>query len=324
MTKRIAIITYAITALFNLSLIASEKQTPTETAVVHVPRHVNDTPIDAQTILGLSPKAPEDVVQNVTAWLTSNPKVVDTALGYEPLIGGMRPFHDATNAALKKAGCDNMSRCNYVFVTANGHIIKIAGHVNRRDNLTMLAADFGRQYRWGRPLEKADFDALETNLKDDEFDARDEQGKQVAVRSAPRTYQTVSRMAHHLLLQQAVKQRNWRNVTAPNTYLVHVPGRPTYVSDRNYVIVEKQLNDLKDVGILSEHEKTTVKEVISSTGLSGCPRRDLLRAPDGSLVFLDGEQPNNANPKDFCHKNPRAFAHNVSEGLKEFEDNFKE
>jgi hypothetical protein len=272
-------------------------------------------------ILLLAPEAPEKVKREVQDWFARNPMVARTALDYEPIIGPLQSFHTMANIALKLAGKDNKSNFNYV-VPVGEYWVKMAGHVNRKENLAMMAGDFGQKYQWGRLLTKQDYLAFEKNLKEEEFD-KHEIG--TVMKTAPKTYQSISRMAHYILFKDAQGLGIIApNMKAPDMYLVHIPDRPEELSDRNYAIVEKQINNLERITRLTAQEAEAIRKVIETIGLFDCSKDNVKRDAQGNIVFIDFEQPNNSNPRQFFHTVDWVFKNNVKAGLESFEKHFKQ
>lgn len=308
-------------------------------------RTFKDADISTASILSLAPKASEEVEKSTQEYLTQNPEIARTALGYEPIKGSLRPFHVATREMLASKGLANQSQCNYVFrlPTQPGYMVKIAGHVNRKENLCRLAATLAarrlpesqdkspdefysfalRGYSWGRELNDADYELFK-QVKPESCDFQaNEQGAFEQLEGCPKTFQTVSRMAHYLLFLQAKEKNNFQHVSAPVMHLVHIPGRPTTVSDRNYVVIEKQVTGLTPVETVTPQEAEEVETVIKETGLFDLNKESLMRTAEGKLIILDWEQPNNSDPSTFFHESNKAFENNVNAGLGEFRKNFK-
>lgn len=282
------------------------------------------TRITSNTIAQLAPKAPIAIEEQVKAWFATTPFAQKTLLGYEPLVGPMKPFHVDANNFLKRVGVENKSMCNYVFAAVAGHLIKIGGHVNRKENLNMMAGDFGQKYEWGRKLTQEDYQAFDKNLKESQFDKVMYCGKTKVMKTAPKTYQTVSRMAHYLLFQQAKSQGIIApNIIAPAMYLVHIPGQPKEMSDRNYAIVEQCIDNLQPITSLTSQEAENIKTAIKTIGLFCCSKDNVKRDARGNIVFVDFEQPNNSNPRQFFHTAEWVFKNNANAGLEDFAKHFK-
>ena len=314
------------------------------------PHYYNGTIINAQTIVQLAPQAPTDILDHVQTWLSNNKSLVSAALGYEALIGSMKPFHDKTNGVLTQLGSPNKSPYNYVFdVPQSQLIMKIAGHCNRKYNLMVMAEYLkypndsfnAEHYNYSRQLTTGDFNLFGQNLNDNEFDVLNSsigytapatellshpdyqkmQERLLATAqtgsprySAPKTYQTISRMAYYLLFLDAQQRVGFNHIVAPQMHLIHIPSRPEIVSDRNYVIVEKKIHNLQPLGAVSDEEKKELHNVVEATGLFNLTKDNVMRTEKGKIVVLDWEQPNNSNPRHFFHKAYDRFENNMNAG----------
>src|SRR5690606_8136218 len=112
--------------------------------------------ITSDNIIQLAPDAPENIKNNVQKWLQKNPNYSATTLGYESFVpteqreheGKMywtiRPLVEKTNSMLEEYKTPNMSPFNYVheFCKDRTWLIKIAGHINRKYNISHLAQAF--------------------------------------------------------------------------------------------------------------------------------------------------------------------------------------
>ena len=83
--------------------------------------------------------APADVIQACSGWLNTNRDLIDCALGYELMVGSVKPLMDVTHEVLVRKNLKNLSNFNYVFrIPQTQWVMKIAGHVNRKHNLNTL------------------------------------------------------------------------------------------------------------------------------------------------------------------------------------------
>jgi len=311
--------------------------------------------IDAQTIKELAPEAPENVKQQATTWLQDNPDFAKTVLGYQRLVDlteeekaqGLlsitRKTYDATQAlVLEKTGTKNMSKWNCLFrlPTNRKWVVRAAGAVHIRQNVNRgaahikarLAGELDKElnpslyYDYNAPLTHEDYDRLAQNLEDSQCDSEMVDGQAVVRKDAPKTFQTISRMAYHLRLQEVIEQEDLPLVL-PATHFIHVPGRPKDMSDRNYIILEKYMKGLQDVSLITPEEDATIRRAIEYSGLFTLNTRSLKRTKSGKLAILDFEQPNNSNPLAFLHKttgtyNP--YKGNYEAGLKDYDKHFKD
>lgn len=286
--------------------------------------------ISAASITKLAPPAPQELHESITKFFVDDKdKLESYLLGYSPMVGSVKQSHDGANKLLTNMGKPNKSDWNYVFEAVSGYMMYIAGHVNRQENLTVTATDhFQKAHPYelladgtrGRWLTGDDYKTFSEKLAQEECDTLPD-GR--VYKMAPKTYQTISRMAHWLLFKQAQKDGKIpATITVPDTYLMHIPGRSEEVSDRNYVVVSKKLDGLQEVVVLTPEEADAVKAAITAVGLFGCNKGGLKRMADGTLVLLDLEQPNNTTPRQFFHKADWKVKQNVQAGLEDFVKHF--
>lgn len=66
------------------------------------------------------------------------------------------------------------------------------------------------------------------------------------------SYQHCSRGAHYLRVKEAIEKGNFKSVRTTPTYLEHIAGKPTELSDENYVPIQVWVDNLKTVKELPE------------------------------------------------------------------------
>jgi len=291
------------------------------------------TIINQDNIVNLVPSAPPEITQAVQQWLVNNKDFVDSALGYEKLIGPKHPFRQNTMALLQKKGIKNLSRSSYVFSIPEleDYIVKMTWQGHRIENLNTLSAYLQHpdnpfdpsHYAYGTTLTEASYVLFAEKLQANDFDNVQNQARELtSCHHAPKTYQTISRIAHYLLFLQAVEQYQLVHVTVPAMYLVHIPGRPNDVSDRNYVVIEQRLENLRTITSpdeLDQAQRDEIEIIIKTVGLFNIVRGNIFLTADEKIVFIDLEQPNNSNPLAFFHKAEDRFHNNVRAGLASFE-----
>lgn len=137
------------------------------------------------------------------------------------------------------------------------------------------------------------------------------------------TYQTISRFALYLLLQEAIKEYECQHVKVTPTYLVHIPGTDTTICDEHYVIVQKHSNNLTCLRDAPDRilniPNQAIKELfclIRDTGYWNI-KNGLYVDQDNNLMLLDYEQRNIENPEFFFHKDLDAFEQCVLHGIQE-------
>lgn len=283
--------------------------------------------ISAETLVKLAPRAPKQVEKQVQTWLQKNPKFVEAALDYEPMVNlgydkktlqNTRVRHRGIIKRLNQiTGQKNMSTYNYVYdVPGTGYVLKIGGLLNRLQNVVMMS---GKSY--GVSLNQDDYARL-SHLPDANFDKTvGQQGQLEVIKNAPKTFQTSSRIATYLLFKDAKNKGSIaQNMQIVPMYLVHIPGRPTELSDRNYVAIEPKVQGLSkiDFSNLSNQEKKQIAKVIRTIGLFDVNSDNLQKTQDGSIIFLDTEQPNTEAPGNFFHKAEYRIRSNTKNGLELF------
>ncbi len=275
-----------------------------------------------------------DAHQQTEQWLAQNKDFVEAALGNQLLIGDVKPYHETVWKLMATKGLQNLSNtsgnngANYIFrIPGSGNVVNIAGHCNRRTNMKVLAGDLlSTKFDWNkRSLTSQDVELFQKQHADKKLETEDiqikestEAGEQVLrTYRMPCTYQTISRFAAFLLFKATEKQLKFKHVETPETHLVHVPCRPTHLSDMNYVVVQQYQEDLENVGQISADEEGEIVAAIKSIGLVACNKGTLKRRKsDKKIIMLDFEQPDSANPRNFF--NP-IWSGN---GLEEYEQNF--
>ena len=306
--------------------------------------------ISKETLLSLAPQMPSKDLVAVEQFLSDNSDVTQAAVDDAPLTGNVWESHKKTLVTMANKGLvkvennkfKTLSSCNYVCQIPNSqYMLKIPGHINRKENLVWSLG-----LPWGQQLTEEDYlTKLATQFADStENDMSNACANTVAkdlnpylVQDAishvidyvggdgimPKTYQGVSRMAYWLAAQQFIKQSKISSVVFPDTYLVHIPGRPHDLSDKNYVVVEKVQSKLQDVTALTKEERNDVRQIIEATALFELTNGGLKRDENGKLVMFDLEQPNNSNPKDFFGICDWKKTSDTKAGLESFEESFK-
>lgn len=255
--------------------------------------------------------APTDVMQACSGWLNTNRDLIDCALGYELMVGSVKPLMDVTHEVLARKNLKNLSNFNYVFrIPQTQWVMKIAGHVNRKHNLNTLyhyvrypENPFGEEhYQYGRALQSDDYILFDQKLADHAFDHAMQGGMIVLMRQAPKTYQTISRGIHYLAFRQAQKKRGFMYVDVPETYLLHIPGRPQELSDRNYVIIERYIEGLQRIDTISDVQDKEINIAVQEAHLFDYSKENMLAHGKDGVMIVDLEQPNNACPIEFFEK----------------------
>lgn len=273
----------------------------------YLPNTLKGIAITPFTLEQLAPKMPSKVQKQINAWLEQP----DTHI----LMHHVSVFSSPDNWArdmqqsrelLEQLGYENMSKNNYAArIPGTDFVFKIDGHKNRV--LSMLANK----------------GILDADTIPDEVIT-----KYVANLHETPTYQTASRMAYYLVLKDRMHKHGYKYVHLPESYLVHIPGKPHTVQDGNLFIVQKIVPHAFKLYEYPEFAKSLSAGVIEelydavvSVGLWNISN-NILMHKNGSIyvtcsVDLVGlTEPKNASAKDFFHKNKDRFDENVYLGLK--------
>ncbi len=137
------------------------------------------------------------------------------------------------------------------------------------------------------------------------------------------TYQTVSRFANYLLLDETIEQLDCAYIRIAPTYLVHIPGLKKSISDEHYIVVQKNIAGIERlrevpqrIEDIPDQALVELFNVICATGYWNI-KNGLYVDPNNNLVLLDYEQHNIENPKDFFFKDLQSFEECVFNGIEE-------
>ncbi len=270
----------------------------------------------ADNILKLSPKVPEKLKRQVQSFLRSKPDLIELFSGqsfYKKLPGHDKaPFAfnfnqiDASmkayleDMAIKIAHADagiqipssgpgryNRALSNFTVFMGPDWVIKSSGFLNRRANI----------------LHEVGMDNRDPELPQEKLDAFIQD-------FGPRTYQTISRMPYWLMVKEGIKKFKLNRIKLPKMYLVHIPGRPTQVSDSNYVIVEENIGGVLSGGeryvtqtkIMKDPEVKRQYEILQKYAALWDNSAANYHVKGGILYPVDTEQPNNQKPSNFFWK----------------------
>lgn len=116
------------------------------------------------------------------------------------------------------------------------------------------------------------------------------------------TYQTLSRMVYWLRAKKAQKELRLDRICLPKKYLVHIPGRPTYADDTNYVVVAEKLHTkpILETDLLGDERVVAqIAHVILAASMWDIHAGNLRATKDNKACFIDFEQPGDFRPSDF-------------------------
>jgi len=266
------------------------------------------TPITVDTILTLSPHAPMWLKQEVQEWLTGHPRLTE-------YLSGAKDFHSKkrfggptmaqspekrnqyflkAKSDFAKAGYPTLSQSvNWIIHINDDWLIKASGEPNRHENInSYLGQKYGAQITV-KQLKKFN--------------------KEIGV-----TYQTISRIAYGMRAREVIQQENL-SIKVPPMYLIHIPGRPKKLADANYVVAEEFIQgqfEYLESSAFAVDTKTILDltKLIGYTGLWSLGK-NIIVSNNKDIYFVDLEQPNVHNPKDFFHKNSAVHRSNIEHGF---------
>lgn len=206
------------------------------------------------------------------------------------------------NHHLSKAGIHNNSNANYIFkLPGLDYYIKIAGPINRAQSALMERGIWP-----GQQPSKAILDEI--------------------LSGRIKTYQTASRAAYFLILQELKRMQNLEHVVIPDTHLIYFPGYTGTPNDDNVIIVQKALpHNIKKLtsGQLKNISHDILEELVYAiigAGLWSIKENIFIDNAGKMLYVVDLEQPNNSAPKDFFHKDPVRYYGNINAGIEHILD----
>lgn len=81
------------------------------------------------------------------------------------------------------------------------------------------------------------------------------------------SFQHCSRVAHYLRLKEVSEKKAFEYVTSTPTYLQHIPGKSSELSDENYCTVQEWVPGLKELKQLPEREQMSIRAGITGDAL---------------------------------------------------------
>jgi len=201
------------------------------------------------------------------------------------------------NQHIQQENIKNKSSYNYVFKVPNlNYYIKIAGPENRARSALMERGIWPGQ----QPTSSIRNEVLSGRIK---------------------TYQTTSRMAYFLILQELKRTQGLEHIATQDTHLIYYPGSSGMPNDDNVFIVQKALpnNAQKLTGeklkILSNDMLEDLIYAIMGAGLWSIKDNIFIDNKGKILYLVDLEQPNNSAPKNFFYKDAVRYYGNINAGL---------
>jgi hypothetical protein len=263
--------------------------------------------ITPESLLALSPKLDPEAEKCLQTWLYQNQHLIG-ALTNAPVHGEFDPRlrrRGIIRSFIESCGFKNISKHNYmipVVCTVKGvkkiYMIVLAGPANRRENYNVI---LGKQPN--------------TAVKISQYQHLEREGKLD-------TYQTVSRLAHALRLQEWIEQHPSAPITMAKTYLMHIPAQPADVVDKNYVIIREWIESAgtpEDYPDLFLKHMPEVMDAARYAGLGDISMKQFVITPDQKIAFFDLEQRNNFNSEHFFLKSREEYEKTVQEGVEGFD-----
>lgn len=152
---------------------------------------------------------------------------------------------------------------------------------------------------------------------------REEWGRFNAEPLNGRVYQNISRAMVYLRAREGLRALGITNIYIPETHLIHIPGRPLEVEDRNYVVVETFQGTLTP---LFESPLAVDEDILTSlvrlTAYTGwwTMGNAVSVGPDGRVYYHDHELPNRHSIIDILHRDPARFRELVRDGWNKLEE----
>ncbi len=265
--------------------------------------------ITAQTLVALAPKPAPEVARAFNQWMIKHKKVV-AALTHLVVWGDAEKREKRYRMLLlliKKANLESMSRHSFIFpieVTVNGvrkkYCVKIPG-------IGVLLANYNAAVKTCK-MPFADLSFFEYLA--------------LKVKRKLTTYQGVSRVPTMLRLQEWIAAHPESRFVAPASYLVHIPGRPRELSDKNYVVIEEWIDG---IGTARDHPKLVLeavpelREASTYSGLWDIFPEQFVITKEYKIACIDTEQTPNMPFTYFFHKNRRKYEGTLEVGQKQID-----
>ena len=272
------------------------------------------SPLTCDVVQAWAPRLSEDEEELIGDWLVSHPELIERLI-----VQDVAPSERISKCVETKEWLDtqedlkNLARSNFIFEDPSGkYVIKISSYTSRLQNQIMAA---------GIP-------AYFTKVSPEVLE-------QVA---ACDTFQTVSYIPTFLRYQELKQDRGLDHLHVPETFLMHVPGRPQELCDSNYVIVQKKDDLLRREDVLARLPSLTKEQIYETVLLIFyCAlwnmRTNLQIGTGGTIIVNDLEQPNVTSPEGFYLQEVRRkkslpffgkarFKRNVEAGIRELYELF--
>lgn len=272
------------------------------------------TLITAQNIAQLA-RAPQPVVQSFEEFNQKFPALCTVLTKFEPI--HFKQNHTDAVQALKDSNIANLSsHGNFIFAlpTNPNLIAQVAGQRNRIFNISANLNGIGNG--WNHCADKWCKNQNLEELKDAEAT----------------TYQTISRAANYLMIQQEInKMQNPRVVVKP-TYVLPIDSSKNHetANDNTHIILQEkyspefiQIKVDKDQSrtdanaqLLSKEALLQVCKITSAVKLFDIGSNLMVNPNNGNAAIKDTEQPNDEPSKTFFHNRTHKLATDYERGSK--------
>jgi hypothetical protein len=267
--------------------------------------------ITAQNLVALSKQDLDpNIEQQIYEWFDKNPDIVRHVVQQEGPLTSFKERREYNNKLLDQAGVIKYNSANnYIFSIPDiekKYVIEISGFYSRFIN-TMVGFKKNRRPNGNTPPEELNELREEYNILKD---------------SIP-TYQTASRVATSLRLQEAIGRDYYWYVHPIKSHLLTLPGFPPDSDDKHSIVIAEYVNMTplsefqpdKALQFLSSEDLKQILSVAKTSGLWELNAQNICVDAQGSIRLPDTEQPDNSNPEDFYHKNEDKVWWNIGCGV---------
>jgi len=273
------------------------------------------------------------VIKTIQNLLKDNPTFVESVIvqSMEQLYTDVRYFDrlQQDNAHVKeiiamlgwKNHANNINTIIAVPIDNKQYFMRISGQAHRDAN---VACTLG--IRTGRALD------LFVKHQHAELTLQEEQELDLFKHNNPKTVQTISQVAFYRFVKQALQFYKIKTIRIPVTGLVHVPGRPVALEDKNYVVVQEKLSNIVSLWKhpqlckrVTKQQIADLKKVIQFAGLWDIKSNLFLclptsQHPKEQLALIDFEQPSCSNTDHPPYLDDVRRAQLAKQGLRELRE----
>lgn len=284
-----------------------------------LPDSVKGVKITPSSLMQVAPSVPAGLNRQLNNWfaMQGTKELLDRLVQFSD-IHTWGQDRDANNALLAQAGYENLSPNGYsAHIPGTDYIFKIAG---QKDRLISMLATKGIVLNTAQQQDDEVLHAYISRHIDSIFP----------------TYQTASRMAYYLLLKERAREKGYKHVRIPESYLVNLPDKPQTVEDTDVMLIQKTVpgsqmlvHNPERADALSKKAIKELVDAVISVGLWNVQKNILISDRDDLYLICNVDlvglsQPKNSSAKDFFHKSKERFDENVYVGLAGLLDLFKD